>query len=176
MNNIYDQLIKGLAEKLWPGLDWQIIKCQINQESGFNPNAISPCGARGLMQLMLATAADLGVRQPKQLFDPETNLSAGIEYLKSQYDHFQEIPDHGERIKFALASYNGGRGYINLAIKIARIAAEAKGTPALFVWDIVSEYLSHKDCQVNGKRPDHKQITDYVKRIWKNYINEKERT
>jgi len=178
MINDYDQIIKEITEKLWPGLDWLIIKCQIAQESSFNPKAVSPCGARGLLQLMYATAADLRVKQPlhpKQLFDPETNLLAGITYLKIQFDHFTEVPDREERIKFALASYNGGRGYINAAIKIATIAAKAKGAPALLIWDVVSEYLAHEDCQVKGKHPDHKQITDYVTRIWDNYITEKEK-
>jgi membrane-bound lytic murein transglycosylase MltF len=172
MTNVYDPLIKGLTEKLWPGLDWQIIKCQIEQESCFNPEAVSPCGAMGLLQLMYATAAELGVMQPKQLFDPETNLSAGIKYLKIQYNHFGEIPDHEERVKFALASYNGGRGYINKAIEVGK-----RENPCIdwIFWDIVKEYLGHADCQVNGKHPDHKQITDYVKRIWGSYIIEKEK-
>jgi membrane-bound lytic murein transglycosylase F len=174
----YDQIVKEITGKLWPGLDWLIIKCQIAQESSFNPNAVSPCGARGLLQLMYATASDLRVKQPlqpKQLFDPETNLLLGITYLKIQFDHFKEIPDREERIKFSLASYNGGRGYINAAIKIATIAAKVKGAPALLTWDVVSEYLAYEDCQVNGKHPDHKQITDYVKRIWDNYNIEKEK-
>ena len=176
MINDYDQIIKEINEKLWPGLDWLIIKCQIAQESSFNPKAVSPCGARGLLQLMPATAADLRVKQPlqpKQLFDPETNLLAGITYLKIQFDHFTEVPDREERIKFALASYNGGRGYINAAIKLAIMAAKAKGEPASLTWAVVSRYLSNSDCKCNGKRPDHKQITDYVKRIWDNYTAEK---
>jgi len=175
MINDYDQIIKKITGKLWPGLDWLIIKCQIAQESSFNPKAVSPCGARGLLQLMPATARELGVSTLDHLFDPETNLLAGITYLKRQYMALTEIPDREERIKFALASYNGGRGYINAAIKLAIIAAKAKGTPVLLIWDVVSDYLDHENCQVKGKRPDHKQITDYVKRIWDNYTVEKEK-
>lgn len=166
----YDPLIRKIAGEVWPELDWNIIKHQVNQESAFNPKAISKCGASGLLQLMPATAIELGVKTRDDLFDPEKNLLAGITYLKRQYVALKEIPDHDERIKFALASYNGGRGYINAAIKLATLAAKAKGEPAVLTWDVVSRYLSNPDCKVNGKRPDHKQITDYVKRIWGNYI------
>jgi len=171
MINKYDELIKKIAGEVWPELDWNIIKHQVNQESSFNPQAVSKCGARGLLQLMPATARELGVSTLDQLFDPETNLLAGITYLKRQYLALKEIPDPEERIKFALASYNGGRGYINAAIKLAVLAAKAKGEPALLTWDVVSPYLSNPDCQVKGKRPDHKQITDYVKKIWGGYTS-----
>jgi hypothetical protein len=170
MINKYDPLIRKTAGEVWPGLDWNIIKHQVNQESAFNPKAISQCGASGLLQLMPATAMELGVETRDDLFDPEKNLLAGITYLKRQYVALKEIPDRDERIKFALASYNGGRGYINAAIKLAILAAKAKGEPAVLTWDVVSRYLSNPECKVNGKRPDHKQINDYVKRIWGNYI------
>ena len=173
MINDYDQIIKEITGKLWPGLDWLIIKCQINQESSLNPNAVSPCGARGLLQLMYATASDLRVKQPlqpKQLFDPELNLLLGITYLKIQFDHFKEIPDYRERLKFSLASYNGGRGYINKALSIAK-----KERTFWMFWEPASKYLAHEDCKVSGRRPDHKQITDYVQKIWDNYTIEKEK-
>ena len=170
MINKYDPLIKKITSDVWPGLDWNIIKQQVNQESAFNPKAISKCGASGLLQLMPATAIELGVKTRDDLFDPETNLLAGITYLKRQYVALKEIPDRDERIKFALASYNGGRGYINAAIKLAILAAKAKGEPAVLTWDVVSRYLSNPECKVNGKHPDHKQIKDYVKRIWSSYI------
>lgn len=167
MNTTYDELIKELTEKIWPGLDWKIIKCQVSQESGFNPEAVSSCGARGLLQLMPTTAREMGVALADHLFYPETNLIAGIKYLKIQYDRFREIHDHEERVKFALAAYNGGRGYINKALKIAKTE-----TPTWTNWNSLSAYLKHPLCKVGRKRPDHKQITDYVKRIWASYLVE----
>ena len=167
MNDKYDELIKELTARIWPGLDWKIIKCQVSQESGFNPNAVSSCGARGLLQLMPATAKEMGVALADHLFYPETNLIAGIKYLKIQYDHFPEISSHVGRVKFALAAYNGGRGYINKALKIAKTE-----TLTWENWDSVGAYLKHPLCKVGGKRPDHKQITDYVKRIWGSYLLE----
>ena len=111
--NRWDSLIQECMQSHWPDLDWRLIKCQMRQESAFNPKAVSPCGAIGLLQIMPATGQFLGVSKDK-LFDPGENIRAGIIYLKRQYDRFPEIPDHDERLKFALASRNGGRGYIKM--------------------------------------------------------------
>lgn len=159
----WDSLIQYWAEKVWPGTDWRLIKCQIRRESAFNPNAVSSCGAVGLMQIMPATGQYLGVSRAG-LFEPETNLKAGITYLKQQYDHFPEIPEREERLKFALASYNGGRGYINRAIALAR----KEDTPWQ-TWDGVKRHLESDECSVSGKHPDHRQIIAYVDGIWNDY-------
>lgn len=159
----WDSLIQYWTEKIWPGMDWKLIKCQIRQESAFKPRAVSSCGAIGLMQIMPATGQYLGISR-ERLFDPETNLSTGINYLKQQYEHFPEIPDHRERIKFSLASYNGGRGYINRAIALAR-----KEDAPWQTWDGVKQYLESDDCSVSGKHPDHRQIINYVERIRADY-------
>jgi membrane-bound lytic murein transglycosylase F len=159
----WDSLIQDLAGKIWPEADWKLIKCQIRQESAFNPNALSSCGAIGLMQIMPATGQSLGVSRV-MLFDPEENIRAGIIYLKRQYDRFPEIPDKQERLKFALASYNGGRGYINRAIALAR-----KEDAPWQTWDGAKRYLESDDCSVSGKHPDHRQIINYVDRIWADY-------
>jgi len=80
------------------GLDASLVKAVVAAESGFNPLAVSPKGAQGLMQLMPTTAAALGVRDS---FDPEANLLAGARYLRQQLDRFGSIP-------LALAAYNAG--------------------------------------------------------------------
>jgi hypothetical protein len=71
----------------------------ISVESGFNARAVSPKGAKGLMQLMPATAAALGVTDP---FDPRQNIAAGAVHLKSLLDRF------GNNLELALAAYNAG--------------------------------------------------------------------
>jgi len=159
----WDSLIQYWVEKVWSGMDWRLIKCQIHRESAFNPNAVSSCGAIGLMQIMPATGQYLGVSRAG-LFEPETNLKAGITYLKQQYDHFPEIPEREERLKFALASYNGGRGYINRAIALAR-----KEDASWQLWEGVKCYLKSDECAVSGKHPDHRQIIAYVDGIWNDY-------
>lgn len=159
----WDDLIRSEVGRSWPELDWRLLKCQMRQESAGNPRALSPCGAIGLMQIMLATGLSLGLSRDK-LFIPEKNIKAGIIYLKRQYDRFPEIPAQDERLKFTLASYNGGRGYINQAVALAR-----KEDAPWQTWEGVKPYLAKKDCLIGGKHPDHRQIIAYVSRIWTDY-------
>jgi len=82
------------------GLDPELVAAVIKVESGFNPNALSRKGARGLMQLMPATARLLGL---EDAFDGRGNIHGGCRYLKSLLDDFEgDLP-------LALAAYNAGR-------------------------------------------------------------------
>jgi soluble lytic murein transglycosylase-like protein len=85
------------------GLDPALLAGLIKQESGFDPNAGSSAGARGLTQLMPATAAALGVTN---VLDPEQSIQAGAKYLKRQLDAF------GGDVTKALAAYNAGPGAV----------------------------------------------------------------
>lgn len=96
-----DSLIKQSGAKY--GVDPYLIFCVMEQESHFNARALSPKGARGLMQLMPGTSARLGVRRPS---DPAQNVAGGTRYLK------QLIKQFDGRIDLVLASYNAGEGAV----------------------------------------------------------------
>jgi len=160
---VYDNLIRDTVATIWPQLDWQLVKCQVRQESNFRPDAISSCGAIGMMQLLPETAQELGFTKD-ELYIPEKNLRAGITHLYRQYYRLLEITEPTERIKFALASFNGGRGYINAALSLAR-----KSSGPWRNWNYTKAFLAHPGCNVNGRRPDYGQIIGYVDRIWSSY-------
>ena len=81
------------------GVDPALVRAVMRHESGFNPGAVSPKGAQGLMQLMPGTAALMGVNNP---FDPEQNVAGGVGYLRRCLDRF------GHNVPLAVAAYNAG--------------------------------------------------------------------
>jgi soluble lytic murein transglycosylase-like protein len=82
------------------GVSEDLIAAIIEVESEFNPRAVSRRGARGLMQLMPATAAGLGVSDP---FDPRENIEGGVRHLRGLMDRFDN------NLPLVLAAYNAGR-------------------------------------------------------------------
>lgn len=96
-------------------MDWRLITALIVQESGFNEGAVSSAGAKGLAQLMPETAKELGVNDP---FESDKNIAGATRYLRSLYDLYPES-SKSDRVRIALASYNGGRGHIKDAQSIA---------------------------------------------------------
>lgn len=100
-NTKYDNLIKKYSKEY--NVDPKLVKALMKQESGFNPNVKSRAGAIGLMQLMPATAKQMGATNPA---DPEQNIKAGVKYLKQLLDKYK-----GNK-ELAIAAYNAGPGNV----------------------------------------------------------------
>ncbi len=98
----YEDLIREHADR--HGVSPDLVRAVIQAESGFNPRAVSPKGAMGLMQLMPATARELGVANP---FHPDDNIRAGTFYLATLLARFDQD------VVRALAAYNAGAGRVD---------------------------------------------------------------
>lgn len=133
----YDDLIKQYADSV--GWDWRLLAAQVYKESQFDPTAKSWAGARGLLQLMPATAKELGYK-PGNLKKAETSISAGTDYLAYLQEYWAEIPDSIERVKFILASYNVGKNHIRDARKLAE---EYEANPDIWTGN-VERYILKK--------------------------------
>ncbi|MBI5208724.1 MAG: lytic transglycosylase domain-containing protein [Elusimicrobia bacterium] len=110
-----------IAEAARQKADPLLVLAMVQAESNFKPGAVSHCGARGLMQLIPSTAKDMGVSDPDALFDPRTNLRAGIKYLKwlwgrfanqSFSDLFQSEFSVNALAQKTVAAYNAGPGNV----------------------------------------------------------------
>lgn len=129
----YDNFFKEAAART--GWDWRLLAAQCYQESGFDPNATSWAGACGLMQIMPNTAAQFGLSQDR-LFMPAENVATAARVIAYLQKQFSSISQAEERIKFVLASYNGGIGHIRDAQALAR---KHGGNPQS--WEDVSYYV-----------------------------------
>ncbi|MCI1965269.1 MAG: lytic transglycosylase domain-containing protein [Oscillospiraceae bacterium] len=96
LNDVFDR-----ASQTY-GVPENLLKAVAKAESGFQADAVSSCGAQGIMQLMPSTAKSLGVSNP---FDPEQNIMGGAKYLGSLLSKYGDA-------KLALAAYNAGSGNV----------------------------------------------------------------
>jgi len=100
----FGELIFDAAQR--HGVSPDVVAAMVRAESAFDPRAVSHKGARGLLQLMPATAMRFGVA-PRALFDPRQNLEAGVSYLKWLAQRYPETPS------LVLAAYNAGEGNVD---------------------------------------------------------------
>ena len=132
-NNI-ESAVKYVSQKY--GVEEELVKAVIKQESSFNPNSVSSAGALGLMQLMPKTARSLGVKNPFNVLD---NIDGGTRYLKRLLDAFD-----GNK-ELALAAYNGGIGRMNrLGVdtvgEISKMPKETRN----YVEKVIRNYQNYK--------------------------------
>ncbi len=97
----FDFLISELAKKY--EIEFALVKAMIRAESGFNPNAVSRKGAKGLMQLMPETALRMNV---SNIFNPKENIEGGVRYLKYLLSLFNND------VRLSLAAYNAGENIV----------------------------------------------------------------
>lgn len=118
--------IKTAAREHLPGYDIRLIMAQIQQESGFNAQAISPAGALGLMQIMPATWKDESTTETDP-FNPEHSIRIGCKYMAKMLRGWTAPRPEIDRTCLALASYNAGFGHL---LKAQNTPTEPTITPA----------------------------------------------
>lgn len=130
----YDSLFRKNASTI--GWDWQLLAAIAFEESRFDTSAVSWVGARGLMQLMPKTGEIYGLNDTT-ITNPALNIEAATKYLSTLNSMFRSIEDKDERLKFILASYNGGQAHVI----DARALAEKYGKDKSVWYGNVEEYL-----------------------------------
>ena len=132
------------------GLNEDLFLKQIQQESGFNPNAKSHAGAIGLGQIMPATAKGMGIK-PESLRDPAINLDTAAKIMQ------KNLKTYNNDYILALAAYNGGGGAVDFVQK--QVGRPITGQEWI-------QFNSERQ-QKKGKNPNawHTQTLDYVNKI-----------
>ncbi len=143
LSNRYDPLVFRIAGE--EGIDPLLVKSVIKVESDFNPDAVSPAGAMGLMQIMEMIAHSYHVKNP---FDPEENLQAGIKHLAWLLRSFKNDTP------LALAAYHAGIGRVKSRMAIPPIKSTIQ-----YVNEVMRIYNS-----ITGK-----EIRDYSPQVKKLY-------
>jgi soluble lytic murein transglycosylase-like protein len=133
----YREMISRAATRY--GIDPALITSVISVESRFDPRAVSPAGAKGLMQLMDATAQGLGVTDS---FDPVQNVFGGAKLLRSLLDRYQG------NLSLALAAYNAGPGAVDTYGGIPPYAETQQ-----YVRRVTAALASHEERRAAGFEP-----------------------
>lgn len=133
--NKYDAIIKKETKRHFgPTFNWKFFKAQIAAESAFNPKAISPVGAKGLLQVMPGTMNDI-VKKSKWIkndsFNPRWNIAAGIWYNAKLYKTWSSPRPFNDRMCLVFASYNAGLGN---PLKAQKLCLSSKNKTNCNLW------------------------------------------
>ena len=160
-SNCYDYYFQTYVKEFFAITlpDWEWFKAQAIVESGLDPEAVSPAGALGVMQLMPGTAADMAkkLKLPNTPQVPHINIRLGVAYARQCWDMWKD--ERGkERLRFMFGSYNAGPGNI---LKAQRAAKRYLLYP--------DQWLSIVSClpEITGKHAA--ETINYVQRIERIY-------
>ena len=167
----YDHVFKQYAQEI--GWDWRLLAAIAYCESGFDPNATSWMGARGLMQLMPKTARSYGARE-EDLGNPEVSIRIASKVLKEIDGNMRSRTGPEDRLKFVLASYNAGSGHVTDAIALARKyeldpRVWSENVEQAMLWKMDPEYYNDSVCS-NGYCRGTEPV-DYVIKVLNCYEN-----
>lgn len=169
----YDHVFKQYAQEM--GWDWRLLAAIAYSESGFDPNATSWMGARGLMQVMPKTARSFGVEE-NDLGNPEVSIRVAAKILKELDGIMRGRTGASDRIKFVLAAYNAGSGHVTDAIALARKyelnpRVWEENVEQAMLWKMDPEYYNDSVCS-NGYCRGTEPV-DYVVKVLNCYENYK---
>ena len=161
----YDPIFKQYAKEI--GWDWRLLAAIAYSESGFDPNATSWMGARGLMQVMPRTAQSFGA-QENELGNPEVSIRVASKILKELDGIMRGRTGKEDRIKFVLAAYNAGSGHVTDAIALARKyeldpRVWSENVEQAMLWKMDPEYYNDSVCS-NGYCRGTEPV-DYVVKV-----------
>lgn len=145
----YLQIIEQIAGH--HGVDADLVKAVIQVESSYNPRAVSPKGASGLMQLMPATALRYGVRQ---IFDPKENIEGGVKYLRDLIELFKSD------LQLVVAAYNAGEGIVQRLNRIPNYQETQN-----YVQKVLALYKGDPDYKPTQSASDKPRIATYYKYV-----------
>ena len=170
----YDHVFKQYAQEM--GWDWRLLAAIAYSESGFDPNATSWMGARGIMQVMPKTARSFGVENESDLANPEVSIRVASKILKELDGIMRSRTGAEDRIKFVLAAYNAGSGHVTDAIALARKyeldpRVWSENVEQAMLWKMDPEYYNDSVCS-NGYCRGTEPV-DYVVKVLNCYENYK---
>lgn len=165
----YDHVFKQYAKEI--GWDWRLLAAIAYSESGFDPNATSWMGARGLMQVMPRTARSFGANE-NDLGNPEVSIRVASKILKELDGIMRGKTSAADRIKFVLAAYNAGSGHVTDAIALARKndldpRVWEENVEQAMLWKMDPEYYNDSVC-ANGYCRGTEPV-DYVVKVLNRY-------